>query len=282
MNFKRFMAFAMAGALAIGTGVCAQETLNNQMVLKLLEAGLPAEAVVAKIKASPGQFDLSTDQLIALKNRVPGSVLAAMLEQGASSAQLSQDSPNPNVPHYPGIYMFGAQDNRMFRLQATASNQAKSGGIFGFVASNGIATLSMKATIPGQHARIKSGSTQPVFYMFFDESVPAAAAPSPWGTGAAATTVSPNELSLVRLKVKKRAREARYSSLNIAGKKTGVMDKDRIDFEVDQVRPGVFKVIPSEGLAPGEYAFIQANAGGSVSGSMGAKNGRLYDFAVVQ
>lgn len=276
------MAFAMAGALAIGTGVCAQETLNNQMVLKLLEAGLPAEAVIAKIKASPGQFDLSTDQLIALKNRVPGNVLGAMLEQGASSAQLSQDSPNPNVPHYPGIYMFGAQDNRMFRLQATASNQAKSGGIFGFVASNGIATLSMKATIPGQHARIKSGSTQPVFYMFFDESVPAAAAPSPWGTGAAATTVSPNELSLVRLNVKKRAREARYSSLNIAGKKTGVMDKDRIDFEVDQVRPGVFKVIPSEGLAPGEYAFIQAVAGGSVSDSQGARNGRLYDFAVVQ
>lgn len=286
MNSKMIMAMAVAGALAfVTTGVAAQEMLTNEAVLKLLDAGLPAEAVVAKIKASPSQFDLSTDQLIALKNKgVPGPVLAAMLEPKAAAAtELSMDSPDPAVPHYPGVYMFGPSDQRMYRMLATASNQAKTGGIIGYALTGGIASASIKATIPGQNAKVRSGSAQPVFYMFFDESVPrnlAVGSSSVWTTGAGSVTSSPAELSLVRFTEKKGAREARVGSLNIAGSKQGVMDKDRIAFETEQVRPGVFKVMPSQALPPGEYGFIQALTGGNVSGGGGALTARVYDFSI--
>jgi hypothetical protein len=287
--FKSGLGRAAAVALLMVAGAslpaAAQETLNNEAVLKLLEAGLPAEAVVAKIKASRGTFDTSTETLIALKNKgVPGPVLAAMLEPGNTGpTELSTDSPDPMVPHYPGVYMFGAGDNRMYRIVATASNQAKTGGILGYALTGGIASASIKATIPNPNAKVRTGVGQPVFYMFFDESVPrnlAVGNTSVWVTGAGSVTSAPSELSLVKFGQKKAAREARVGSINIAGSKQGVMDKDRIGFEVQQVRPGVFKVTPSQPLVPGEYGFIQALTGGNVSGGGGALTARVYDFGI--
>jgi|JI81BgreenRNA_FD_contig_121_191979_length_2075_multi_5_in_0_out_0_3 hypothetical protein len=278
-------AAALMFASAAAVPANAQETLNNEAVIQLLEAGLPAEAVVAKIKASRGNFDTSTQKLIELKNKgVPGPVLAAMLEPANTGpTELSTDSPDPNVPHYPGVYMFGAGDNRMYRMVATASNQAKTGGILGYALTMGIASASVKATIPGASAKVRTANAQPVFYMFFDESVPrnlAVGNASVWTTGAGSVTSSPAELSLVRFNEKKEAREARVGSMNIAGAKQGVMDKDRITFEVEQIKPGVFKVMPSAPLEPGEYGFIQALTGGNVSGGGGAMTARVYDFGV--
>ena len=58
----------------------AAETLNNNSVIALVRAGLGNEAVIAKVKATEGKYDLSTDDLIALKTAgVPGDVIAAML-----------------------------------------------------------------------------------------------------------------------------------------------------------------------------------------------------------
>lgn len=282
---KMFRSLLASALLLSAATAGAQETLNNDSVLQLLAAGLPAEAVVAKIKSSRGSFDTSTEKLIELKNKgVPGPVLAAMLEPANSGpTELSTDSPDPTVPHYPGVYMFGAGDNRMYRMVATASNQAKTGGILGYALTMGIASASVKATIPGASAKVRTANGQPVFYMFFDESVPrnlAVGSASVWTTGAGSVTSSPAELSLVRFMEKKQAREARVGSMNIAGAKQGVMDKDRIGFEVEQIRPGVFKVTPSQPLVPGEYGFIQALTGGNVSGGGGAMTARVYDFGI--
>ena len=66
-------------------------------------------------------------------------------------------------------------------------------------------------------------------------------------------------------------------SFNIAGAKTGVMDKDRISFSYEQVTPGVYRVTPSSDLAPGEYGFIYAITGGGAGGALTA---RIFDFSV--
>jgi hypothetical protein len=287
MNISRS---GLAGALLFAATilvqpVSAQETLTNATVLQMLEVGLPVEAVVGKIKASRGVFDTSTAALIELKNKgVPGPVLAAMLEPANTGpTELSTDSPDPNLPHYPGVYMLGVSDQRMYRMVATASNQAKTGGILGYALTGGIASMSVKATIPGANAKVRAINALPTFFMFFDESVPrnlAVGSNSVWTTGAGSITSSPSELSLVRFMEKKQAREARVGSVNIAGAKQGVMDKDRISFNVEQIKPGVFKVTPSQPLLPGEYGFIQALTGGNVSGGGGAMTARVYDFGI--
>jgi hypothetical protein len=266
----------------------SSDILTNENVLRLVAAGLPDQAVIAKIRSSKTAFELSTDQMIALKNKgVSGSVLAAMLEPAAPGTgvqvELSADSGDVNAPHYPGVYMYGAESKRMTRILASASDQAKTGGILGYALTAGIASVSIKAAIPGKSAKVRTRSIRPAFYFYFDEAVPRALqsnGASLWMSGAGAITSSPNELSLVRFNEKAAAREARVGSMNIAGAKTGVMDKDRIAFETEQVRPGVFKITPSLDLTPGEYGFIQTLSGGN-GGRTGAMSARVFDFGIV-
>lgn len=265
----------------------ASEVLTNETILKLIAVGIPEQAIIAKIQSSKSAFDLSTDRLIELKTKgVSGPVLAAMLQPAAAAPiEFSTDSPDTSVPHYPGVYMFGAKDNRMTRMMATSSNQAKTGGILGYALTMGIASMSIKAAIPGKSAKIQTSSPRPVFYLYFDESVPRAmqtSSNSVWNSGNGNVTTSPAELSLVKFMEKAAAREARVGSLNIAGAKQGVMDQDQVAFDAELVRPGVFKVTPKGDLQPGEYGFIQALTGGNVSGGGGAMTARVFDFGILK
>ena len=269
------------------------ETLTNDMVVALVQAGLGDDAVIAKVKASAGHFALATDDLIALKKKgVSGPVIAAMIEAGASGsvsakAAFSADSPDPLVPHPSGIYLLAdwAAQPKMVRMDPTISNQSKTGGLLGYAFTAGIASLSIKAVIPNTHARVLVGRARPTFYFYFDEasrSLSQTGASSPWMAGAATAITSPNEFSLVQFDVKKNRRETRVGSLNLAGAKTGVMDKDRIAFDYEQVTPGVFKVTPRADLPPGEYGFlysVTAGVGPGVWGN-GTAGARIFDFAV--
>jgi hypothetical protein len=286
-------ALAMTAVLALAMPVAAQpaatapaaEVLTNEMILKMVGAGLPDQAIIGKIRSSKTAFD----RLIDLKTKgISGAVLGAMLEPAAIAAptqvEFSSDSADVAVPHYPGIYMFSANENRMTRMMATSSNQAKTGGILGYALTMGIASMSVKATIPGKSARISTANVRPVFYLFFDESVPRTMqgnGASIWMSGAGNVTSSPSELTLVRFMEKPAAREARVGSMNIAGLKQGVMDKDQIPFESEMVRPGVFKVTLTNDMRNGQYGFIQALTGGNVSGGGGAMTARVFDFGVV-
>lgn len=138
--------------------------------------------------------------------------------------------------------------------------------------------MSMKASVANESARVKT-ATAPVFYFFFDESNPdSGRLGSTWLAGTATNATSPNEFTLTRLDQKKGRREARVGSFNLGGSKTGVMDKDRIAFSYDMVRPGVYKATLSQPLTKGEYGFVYSLGGG---GSAGALTARIFDFSVL-
>ncbi|MBT0671243.1 hypothetical protein HT136_23000 [Novosphingobium profundi] len=88
---------------------------------------------------------------------------------------------------------------------------------------------------------------------------------------------SPSELILTQVTPREGRREARVGSLNIAGAKSGVMDKGRIAFSYKEVRPGVYLVETEQPLEAGEYGFLYALSG---SGSAGAMTARIFDFSV--
>ncbi|HKY81224.1 MAG TPA: hypothetical protein VJM09_07095 [Sphingobium sp.] len=283
---------AVALLMALPTGARA-ETLTNDMVVALVQAGLGDDAVIAKIKASAGNYALATDDLIALKKKgVPGPVIAAMIDAGAqgavsSKAAYSADSPDPLVPHPSGIYMLmeGSDAPQMKRIDATMSNQSKSGGLLGYALTGGIASLSIKAVIPNTSARVRTARARPTFYFYFDEAnrgLSQAGGPSLWLSGPASAVTSPNEFSLIRFDIKKDRRETRTGSMNLAGVKSGVMDKDRIAFDYEQVTPGVFKVTPKADLPAGEYGFLYSVSAGTGPGMWGGGTGgaRVFDFAV--
>ncbi len=275
------------GALALGlAGAAGAETLGNQDVIALHAAGISDEVILAKIRATTGAYDTSTAQLIALKGKgVSAAVMPAMIGAPAGVAASAEVAPapggaagDPAMPPAPGVYLLAGAEGarRLVRIDATGANQAKSGGVLGYALTGGLASMSVKAVIPGPTARTRAATPEPVFLFRVDQSG------SNIFTGPLGTSVTPNDFSLVRLTAKEGRREARVGSMNLGGVKAGVMDKDRIAFRYDEVARGVFRVTPAAPLAAGEYGFLYqpASAAGFNAGAAGAAGARVFDFSI--
>lgn len=273
----RLIITAAAAALLVSASAAA-EPLTKETVVELTKLGLGDEAIIAKIKADGTIFDLSADDMISLRQQgVSSPVIAAMLSNKSSAAQvMSMDSPDPHVPHPPGVYLLTGEGPtaKMRRIDPTVSNQAKTGGIFGYALTGGLASASVKVAIQNPTASARSNST-PRFYFFFDQAN--GNTTGTWSSGMNTVVSSPAEFTLIRLDRKQDRREARVGSINIGGAKTGVMDKDRLAFQHQMVRPGVYVIDPARPLAPGEYGFIFSLAG---AGTAGAMTARVFDFGV--
>ncbi len=284
----------LAAASVVVAAPAFAETLKNDDIIQLSTIGLGDEAIIAKIQTSPNTFTLTTDDMIGLKAKgVSGPVIAAMLQaqKGSAVSDLagqSSDSPDPTVPHPSGIYVLKnwEAEPKMARLDPTTSNQTKSGGFLGYALTGGLASMSIKISLPNNAARIASPTARPSFYFYFDQanqSLSQGGQTGLFGIGPGASVTSPNEFSLVKFKVKKDVREAKVGSYNITGAKSGVMDKDRIPFSYDEVKPGVFKVYPSGDLEPGQYGFLYSmSAGGGGTGMYagGVQSARIFDFGI--
>lgn len=256
------------------------ELLDNETIVSLVGVGLGPEAIVAKIEASRGSYDTSTNALIRLKRAgVPDSVIAAMVNRSKSpvlsNAVTDNSNPNPLAPHAPGIYILdSAGAGRMIRIDATISNQLKTSNLWGYALTGGLASMKMKAVIPNARARVHASDRKPVFYFYFNQSGPLASL-TEFSSSFTANATSPNEFSLVRFDTKKDRREAAVSSFNIlSGAKSGVSDKARVAFSYQDVAPGVFKVTPDGELAPGEYGFLYS------IGAQAGSTARIFDFSV--
>lgn len=284
MKTLRMLAIASAIYLQSAAGVTQSsspiELLNNQTIISLVNAGLGSEALIAKIKASAGSYDTSTNAMITLKQaNVPDSVIAAMVDRSTSpvlaNAAADNGSPNPLVPHSPGIYLLEPEGaGRMLRIDATVSNQTKSSNFWGYALTSGISSMKMKTVVPNPYARIRTSGHRPIFYFYLNPKGVMAEV-SQFGSPLNAVATSPNEFSLLRLDQRKDRREVAVGSFNLfGGMKSGVSDKARIAFGYEDVAPGVFKVTPNGELKPGEYGFILSMNSGGGSGA------RIFDFSV--
>jgi len=269
----------LAGLTLIATSApVSAKPLERATIQQLTQLGLGDDAVIAKIQADKVDFDLSTDDMIALKSQgISSAVIAAMISNRyVAKVEPSLDSPDPMIPHPAGLYAFQADGAaaRMQRMEPTVTNQAKTGGILGYAFTGGIASMSIKAAIQNETSRVPVAA-KPRFYFFASESNGNDG--TAWASGTNTVVNSPAELTLIQLARKDGRREARVGSMNIGGAKTGVMDKDRIVFSHTAVRPGVFEITVDAPLKPGEYGFIYSLAGGGAGGAMTA---RIFDFTV--
>jgi len=254
------------------------EVLTDQTIVSLVSAGLGPDTIIAKINASRGNYDTSTDALIHLKQAsVPDSVIAAMVNRSKSpvmsNASFDNSNPDPLAPHSPGIYLLdGRGAGRMERIDATVSNQTKTSNIIGFALTYGLSSAKMKTVIPNPTARVQTSGGRPTFYFFFNQNSSLASL-ADFNTGFSIGASTPNEFSLIHLQRKRDHREAVIGSLGFASAKSGISDKARVAFTYEDVAPGVFKVTPSIDLPPGDYGFVY-----SVAGSTSIA--RIFDFSV--
>jgi hypothetical protein len=278
-----FLLWAMALVFSLAIPLHAQngeEVLTNDSVITLTKAGLSSAIIVNKIRSSKTNFNMSTDELIRLKQaRIPDEIVAAMFDashrrsettSSTGAGDVSKADPNdPNAAHEAGIYLLQKVDGKqkMIQLEPSVSKQQKTGGLFQSALTYGIAKIKFKAALNGKTAALQINEPRPVFYFYFEVKGAGLSTSSYYAT-------NPNEFSLVRLDVKSNTREVTVSQANAFGAQSGTMDKAARAFTYEKIAPGVYKVTPQQDLTDGEYGFYNA-AGVGPSG--GAK---IFDFGI--
>lgn len=218
-------------------------------------------------------------------------------------AELSSDSMDPMVPHVPGIYAVNASGftGKMRRIEPVyaevkGGSGGGGGGLLGGLGGIAKAGLSMSgggglpfgggpggitlggggssgdARIRGSNAAIRTNQRSPVFYIYFDESVPEelrTPVPTVWADGGGAVVSTPEDLHLIQLEAKKGYREGRFG-----GK---VKEKDQIHFTGELISPGIYRVTVRSYLQPGQYGLILPMRSNDGRGIDAAK---VFDFEV--
>ncbi|MGO9776920.1 MAG: hypothetical protein ACLQGT_13780 [Terracidiphilus sp.] len=91
---KTILAIAL---LATGCLLFAQQAQNNDSIVKLVKAGMSDDLIITTINAQPGNFDVSTDGLIALKTGGASDKVVSAIVLKASAAP----PPPPAAPAPP-------------------------------------------------------------------------------------------------------------------------------------------------------------------------------------
>ena len=262
---KYILAIAFLAASAL---LAAQQTLNNDAIVKMVKAGFSDDLIVATVNGVPGSYDTSVDGLIALKSAgVSEKVVAAIVAKAATPAHATApvatavDPNDPASPHDPGIYMMLHDADgkpKMVRLEQKESDTLPS-----------LTGSAIVAKIPGAQAEQRLSESKPVFYLYF---------PS---TSGITDSANPSQFTLVWLNRKKDHREVEVGHRKRAGLMandyvyvTGINKDNVIPASAEKLRPNVYKITPDVDLPAREYAFIAAmklNETGSAS---------FFDFGV--
>jgi len=284
MKFPRAMRWLLALTILISSFSAHivradDEVLDNQTVIDLLKMGLGETIVIDKINTSHCNFDTSIAGLKKLKgNNVPDSVISAMITQTKGvNGRLNENSGDPNdvkSPHDAGIYIAQVVDgkNTLTELEPTVYTQSKSGiAIFAGYGQ----TAKQKAVIHPAHAALQLNVRKPVFYFYFENTKA--------GLGETRNVAtSPNEFVLAQLesKDKDKLRQLVVGQFNAyTGGQYGPEDKACRGITPTKLAPGIYKVVPTDDLADGEYAFFYG--GNAIFGSgVTTSGGKLFDFGV--
>jgi hypothetical protein len=188
-------------------------------------------------------------------------------DAGISEAAIDANMNNPDAPHDSGIYILSG--DKMTGLERAATQGTKT-GMLGHVLTSGIVKGKTKAVLPGPRASIRTSDQRPVFYFYFEDKSAALGK-----TGFGAQTVSnPNQFAMLKLDQKKDSREVVIGTIGFASASTGSETKAQIAFKSEKLRPGVYRVIPTVNMEPGEYCFVSSSPGGAA----GAAD--IFDFSI--
>lgn len=91
-----------------------------------------------------------------------------------------------------------------------------------------------------------------------------------------ATATSPNEFALVKLKTKNNSREMVVGDANAYGSSTGISNEIKVQYDVEEVSDGIYKVTFKEPLVKGEYCFLYAS-----STPTRYSNDKVFDFGIL-
>src|SRR5262245_27568695 len=159
MSKKIFVCLAILCCAALGAPVSAQdgsspaEVLTNDKIVTMTKAGLPSNVIVNKIRMSKTDFDLSTEELVRLKQeQVPDEIINVMLNPVAAPVGPSEAG---SYPKEIGVYW--KQNSEWIEVPSEVVNW-KTGGVMKSIASLGVVKTDVNGHIEGHQSRTRIGS----------------------------------------------------------------------------------------------------------------------------
>jgi hypothetical protein len=255
-------------AISLPTVAQGKKPITNADIVAMVKAGLPENTIVVAIQQSPTNFDTSPQALIELKNQgVSPKIIEAMLRAGAPATQVQPIPPTQtnNPLSNQQNTSNGSLVSSVLLIDDTGRTEMKYSslesrvGIGMMDVVNPFKKTRSKATLNGNHAKLRTATASPTF----EASVANSANPT-------------DQLVLVRLTPKSDRREIEVGRFGIiGGASTGFRKNDIIPITIEEI-PGQttsgtpykrYSIKIVNPLAPGEYALVVGN-------------GLYYDFGV--
>lgn len=246
----------------------AQQTLNNDAIIKMVKAGLSDDLVITSIKGQAGSYSTTTDDLIALKKAgVSDKVIGAMMMANAAApaagaAAPAAAAPAPaeavDLPKDMEIGVYYRKAGQWEEMLPEVVNW-KTGGVMKHIATAGVVKGDVNGHIQGPHSR--NSLSLPVEALIY----------TPEG-------VAITEYQLLHLHENTDNREFRTVTggvMHVSGGAT----RDMIPFEGKKVAPRTYKVLLPATLGAGEFGFLPP--GGSMSSS-NTSLGKMYTFRILE
>ena len=245
--------------LVFASLLTAQQTLNNDGVIKMVKAGLSDDVVAATVTSSPGNYDTSAEALIALKSAgVADKIVAAIVtKSSAPAAAPTNGSTLPKGIDEVGVYYKDKSDNWVALMPEVVN--FKTGGALKKFATNGLIKNDVNGHIEG-----KSAKTQVTLPVVFAVYVP---------EGTAIT-----EYQLVRLRQQSNSREFRSKTGGVIHESGGAK-RDLVEFQSQKIAPRLYQLALEQSAGKGEYGIIPP---GSYSSSNMASGGKIYSVSVLE
>jgi len=254
-------------------GQAASSSLTVEDIVGLLQAKLPEQVIIAKVRANGKPFNLSTPELVKLRNAGAGELLMiAMLDPGGASSTMPtgpSDKTGEVAPATPANPQFGEvgvyykKGEAWMEVLPEVVNW-KTGGFLKNVASVGVVKKDVNGYIPGPNSR--NSIAAPIEFTIY----------TPEG-------VAVTEYQLIRLRNNpaKGYREFRTITGGVFNTKSGA-ERDMVPFEGKKVGNRLYSVLFPSNLGAGEYGFICMSNSGGAGGTQSLSMGKMYTFRVLE
>ncbi len=257
----------LAVCFSLPGNIVAQQALNNEAIVKMVKAGLSEELIISMVNTQPGNYSLTADDVIDLKQSgVTDKIIAAMVTRGSAATVPSPGAPMMASPavdaDHPTIIEVGVycrKGDQWIEVLPEVVNW-KTGGTMKSFASLGVVKKDINGHIVGSRSRT-SVSRPAEFGIYMPEGV------------------AITEYQLIRLRARSDYREFRTITGGVFNQKSGAM-RDMVQFEGKKVGIRLYSVYLPESLEPGEYGFIHMGSAGGAGGLSSLSMGKMYTFSL--
>lgn len=246
------------GPLKKSSDVATSKAFDNDSIVRMTKAGLDEAIILQTIQMHPGQYDVSPDALIALKQAgVSSNVMAAMQARNSgfstragSTVSAKGIVPAASLPVVDEVGVYYKDHKGVWQPLKTEKCVQRSGGWVKSTLTDNIIKQDLNGYVHGAHSPLfVPAGTQILIY-------------TPSGVDGA-------EYDFIRFREKKDGREYRATTGGVFHSQSGA-DRDEVEFDPKKIAPQTYVFTIAQDQEKGEYGVLPP----------GITNSKVYTFSI--